>query len=141
MKTTTISLSSIVLAVAVLATGCHKTEKTTVETNSMGPAQTAGKAVDDAGANAAAQTRQAAADANAAANRAGEKIDAATDRAAVKVDAAADRAASNMREAGAEVRQESHEAAANAKEGAKDATAATGRALERTGEKMQQSSK
>jgi colicin import membrane protein len=139
MKTTTISLSSIVLAVAVLATGCHKTEKTTVETNGMGPAQTAGKAVDDAGAKAAAQTREAAADANAAANRAGEKIDAATDRAAVKVDAAADRAAANMREAGAEARQESKEAAANVKEGAKDATAATGRALERTGEKMQNS--
>jgi hypothetical protein len=139
MKTTTISLSGLVLAVAVLATGCHKTEKTTVETNGMGPAQTAGKAVDDTGAKAAANAREAAADANAAANRAGEKIDAATDRAAVKVDAATDRAAANMREAGAEVRQESHEAAANAKEGAKDATAATGRALERTGEKMQNS--
>ena len=33
------------------------------------------------------------------------------------------------------------EAAANVKEGAKDATAATGRALERTGEKMQNASK
>jgi hypothetical protein len=141
MKTTTISLSSIVLAVAVLATGCHKTEKTTVETNGMGPAQTAGKAVDDTGAKVAADSRAAAADANAAANRAGEKIDAATDRAAVKVDAAADRTAANMREAGAEVRQESHDAAQNMKEGTKDATAATGRALERTGEKMQNASK
>jgi hypothetical protein len=141
MKTTTLSLSSILLAVAVLATGCHKTEKTTVETNGMGPAQTAGKTVDDAGAKAAAETRAAAADANAAANRAGDKIDAASDRAAVKVDAAADRAAANMHEAGAAARQESHDAAVNMKEGAKDATAATGRALERTGEKMQDSAK
>jgi hypothetical protein len=139
MKTTTISLSSILFAVAVLATGCHKAE--TTDTNNMGPAQTAGKAVDDAGAKVATESREAAADANAAADRAGEKIDAATDRAAVKADAAADRAGANMREAGAEVRQESHEAAANVKEGAKDATAATGRALERTGEKMQDSSK
>jgi colicin import membrane protein len=46
-----------------------------------------------------------------------------------------------MREAGAEVRQESKAAAADVKEGAKDATAATGRALERTGEKMQNASK
>jgi|AraplaDrversion2_2_1032049.scaffolds.fasta_scaffold00800_38 colicin import membrane protein len=144
MKTTTaktLSLSSILFAVAVLATGCHKAENTTpatTDTATMGPAQSAGKAVDDAGAKAAAETREAAADANAAANRAGEKIDAATDRAAAKVDAAADRTAANMKEAGAEVRQESKEAAANVKEGAKDATAATGRALERTGEKMQQ---
>jgi hypothetical protein len=79
MKTTTISISSILFAVAVLASGCHKAEPT--DTNSMGPAQAAGKAVDDAGANAASASREAAADANAAANRAGEKIDAATDRA------------------------------------------------------------
>jgi colicin import membrane protein len=46
-----------------------------------------------------------------------------------------------MREAGAAVSQESKEAAANVKEGAKDATAATGRALERTGEKMQNAGK
>jgi colicin import membrane protein len=139
MKTTTISISSIVFAVAVLVTGCHKAEPT--NTDGMGPAQTAGKAVDDAGAKAAAETREAAADANAAADRAGEKIEAANDRAAEKIDNAADRAGQNMREAGAEVRQESHEAAQNVKEGAKDATAATGRALERTGEKMQNSSK
>jgi hypothetical protein len=144
MKTTTtktLSLSSILFAVAVLATGCHKAEDTNANTSGMGPAQSAGKAVDDAGAKAAAETREAAADANAAANRAGEKIDAATDRAAEKVDAAADRTAANMKEAGAEVRQESKEAAANVKEGAKDATSATGRALERTGEKMQDASK
>jgi colicin import membrane protein len=42
-----------------------------------------------------------------------------------------------MREAGAEVRQDTHEAAQNVKEGAKDATAATGRGLERAGEKLQ----
>lgn len=135
MKTTTISLSSIMFAVAVLATGCHKAETTTVttpaaETSTMGPAQEAGKNLDDAGAKAAAESRQAAADANAAANRAGDKIDAA-----------AEHTAANMKEAGAEVRQGTHEAAANVKEGAKDATAATGRALERTGEKMQDSAK
>ena len=142
MKTTTaktLSLSSILFAVAMLATGCHKAEDT--NTSGMGPAQSAGKAVDDAGAKAAAESREAAADVNAAANRAGEKIDAATDRAAEKVDAAADRTAANMKEAGAEVRQESKEAAANVKEGAKDATSATGRALEHTGEKMQNASK
>ena len=139
MKTTTIS--GMLLAVAVLATGCHKAEPTTTDTNGMGPAQSAGKAVDDAGAKAAAESRQAAADANAAANRAGDKIDAATDRAGAKIDAAADRTADNMKQAGAEVRQGSKEAAHNVKEGASDATAATGRALERTGEKMQNDSK
>jgi colicin import membrane protein len=137
MKTTTIS--SILLAVAVLATGCHKAEPTT--TNGMGPAQAAGKAVDDAGAKAAEESRQAADKANAAAAHAGDKIDAATDRAGAKIDAAADRTADNMKQAGAEVREGSKEAAQNVKEGAADATAATGRALERTGEKMQKASK
>jgi hypothetical protein len=46
-----------------------------------------------------------------------------------------------MQQAGAEVRQESHEAAQNVKEGAKDATAATGRGMERAGEKLQQAGK
>jgi colicin import membrane protein len=128
MKTTTIS--SMLLAVAVLATGCHKAEPTTANTNGMGPAQAAGKAVDDTGAKAAAESRQAAADANAAANRAGEKIDAA-----------AERTGENMRQAGAEVREGSKEAAQNVKEGASDATAAAGRGLERTGQKMQDASK
>ena len=128
MKTTTIS--SMLLAVAVLATGCHKAETTPANTNGMGPAQSAGKAVDDAGAKAAEESRQAADKANAAAARAGDKIDAA-----------AERTGENMRQAGAEVREGSKEAAQNVKESAKDATAATGRALERTGEKMQNDSK
>jgi len=46
-----------------------------------------------------------------------------------------------LREAGAEVRQESREAGQNIKEGASDATAATGRAVERAGEKIQDASK
>src|SRR5437764_5303531 len=125
MKTTTIS--SMLLAVAILATGCHKAETTTpATTDGMGPAQAAGKAVDDTGAKAVEESRQAADKANAAAARAGDKIDAA-----------AERTGENMRQAGAEVREGSKEAAQNVKEGAADATAATGRALERTGEKMQ----
>jgi colicin import membrane protein len=48
MKATTIS--SIMLAVAVLVTGCHKAQ----DKNGMGPAQSAGKAIDDTGAKAAA---------------------------------------------------------------------------------------
>jgi colicin import membrane protein len=65
MKATTIS--SIMLAVAVLVTGCHKAE----DKDGMGPAQTAGKAIDDAGAKAAAESKEAAANANAAAQQAG----------------------------------------------------------------------
>jgi hypothetical protein len=55
MKATTIS--SIMLAVAVLVTGCHKAE----DKDGMGPAQSAGKAIDDAGAKAAAESKEAAA--------------------------------------------------------------------------------
>jgi colicin import membrane protein len=144
MKTTTIS--SLLLAVAVLATGCHKAEPTTTttttaETNGMGPAQAAGKAVDDTGAKVAEESRQAADKANAAAERAGDKANAAAERAGDKIDAAAERTGENMRQAGANMREGSKEAAHNVKEGAADATAATGRALERTGEKMQNASK
>ena len=68
MKATTIS--SIMLAVAVLVTGCHKAE----DKNGMGPAQEAGKAIDDAGAKAAAESKEAAANANAAAQQAGKTM-------------------------------------------------------------------
>jgi hypothetical protein len=129
-----ITIPSILLAVAVLATGCHKAESTDA---GMGPAQAAGKAVDDTGAKVAAESKEAADRANAAAARAGDKVDAAAERAGDK-----------MQQAGAEVRQESHEAAQNmkegaqnVKEGAKDATAAAGRGIERTGERMQEASK
>ena len=66
MKATTIS--SIMLAVAVLVTGCHKAQ----DKDGMGPAQSAGKAIDDTGAKAAAESKEAAANANAAAQQAGQ---------------------------------------------------------------------
>jgi hypothetical protein len=126
----TLSIPSILLAVAVLATGCHKTEKTTVETNGMGPAQTAGKAVDDAGANAAQATSEGAARTEAAARHAGDQIS----DAAARTDAAA-------REAGADARADAHEAGKDIKQGVSNATDATGRGLEHAGQKMQDASK
>ena len=125
-----LSIPSILLAVAVLATGCHKTEKNTVETNDMGPAQTAGKAVDDAGAKTATAAQQAGDNARDAAQRAGDNMS----------DAAA-RTGAAAREAGAEAKANAHEAGQDIKQGAKDATDATGKAVERTGQKMQDASK
>jgi hypothetical protein len=119
MKTTTIS--AILLAVAVLATGCKKADDP-----SMGPAQEAGKALDNAGAEVRQESREAAAATEHAADRAGDKMREAG--AEVRQE---------TREAGAEVRQESRDAAQNVREGADKATDATGRALERAGEKMQ----
>jgi hypothetical protein len=54
--------------------------------------------------------------------------------AAARTDAAA-------HEAGAEVKANAHEAGQDIKQGAKDATDATGKAVERTGQKMQDASK
>lgn len=125
-----LSIPSLLLAVAVLATGCHKTDKTTVDTNGMGPAQSAGKAVDDAGANAAAATREGAARTEAAAQRAGDQMS----EAAARTDAAA-------REAGADAKADAHEAGQEIKQDASKATDATGKALERSGEKMRDASK
>lgn len=111
-KLKTLSIPSMLLAVAVLAAGCHKTEKTEVDTNGMGPAQTAGKAVDDAGARTEAAAQQAGADA--------------------RVDA---------QQAGADARADAHQAGQDIKQGVDNAGDATGKALERTGQKMQDASK
>jgi colicin import membrane protein len=126
----TLSIPSILLAVAVLATGCHKTEKTTVETNGMGPAQTAGKTVDDAGANAAQATREGAARTEAAADRAGDNARDAAQRAGDKMSDAAARTDAAARDAGQDIKQ-----------GASNATDAAGRGLEHAGKKMQDASK
>ena len=124
----TLSIPSILLAVAVLAAGCHKTDNT--DTNGMGPAQTAGKAVDDAGANAAQATHDAAVRTDAAAERAGDKMDAAAERAGDKMDAAAARTDADAHQAGQDIKQ-----------GVSNATDAAGRGLEKAGQKMQDASK
>ena len=103
-----ITIPALMLAVAMVATGCKKAD----DNPNMGPAQEAGAAIDNAGANTAAAAREGA-----------ERVDAATDRAAANMENAAERAGQNI------------------KEGASDATAATGRAVERAGEKIQDASK
>jgi uncharacterized protein with beta-barrel porin domain len=119
------TISGIMLAVAVLATGCNKADN-----NSMGPAQEAGKAVDQAGANVARETREGI-----------ERADQATERAAANAERTAERAGDNIERAGAEVRQESREAAQDVKQGVSNATEATGRSVERAGERMQDAAK
>ena len=127
------TISALMLAVAVLATGCKKADNDP----STGPAQEAGAAIDNAGAQVAEETKEGAAAVGAATEQAAENIDQATDRAAANIDQATDKAAANMREAGAEVRQESKEAAAEVAQGADAINDKTGKALERAGEKMQ----
>lgn len=119
------TISAILLAVAVLTTGCAKKDN-----DAMGPAQEAGKSLDQAGANAAQETREGVVAADQAAERAGENMEQA-----------ADRAGDSMQRAGAEVRQESREAAAEVKQGVSNATDATGKAVERAGENMQDAAK
>jgi hypothetical protein len=131
MKKTTIS--AIMLAVAVLATGCKKADNDP----STGPAQEAGKAIDNAGAKVAEETKEGAAAVGAATERAAENVDQATDKAAANVEHAAEHAKENMKEAGAEVRQESKEAAAEVRQGADAINDKAGKAVERAGEKMQ----
>jgi hypothetical protein len=131
------TISALMFAVAVAATGCKKADNDP----STGPAQEAGKAIDNTAANAAQDAKEGAAAVGNATERAVDNTAAAADRAGDKIENAADRAGQNMKEAGAEVRQESKEAAANVKEGAADATAKAGKGLERAGEKMQDASK
>lgn len=119
------TLTGIMLAIAVLATGCSDRDR-----DGRGPAEEAGKAVDDAGATVARETEQGV-----------ERADAAAERAAENVDQAAERAEANIEQAGAEVRQETREAAADVKRGVSNATNETGKAVERAGEKIQDASK
>jgi hypothetical protein len=115
------TISALMFAVAVAATGCKKADNDP----STGPAQEAGKAIDNTAAAAAQDAKEGVTDCGSA----------------FLGVLGADRAGQNMKEAGAEVRQESKEAAANVKEGAADATAKAGKGLERAGEKMQDASK
>jgi hypothetical protein len=119
------TLTGIMLALAVLATGCSDRDR-----DGRGPAEEAGKAVDDAGANVARETDQAVERADAAAERAAANVDAAAERAEANIEHAADHAEAGVERAGAEVREETREAAV-----------ATGKAVERTGEKIQEKSK
>jgi hypothetical protein len=126
------TISALMLAVAVLATGCKKADNDP----STGPAQEAGKAIDNTAGAAAEEYQGSRGAVGAATERAAENVDKATDRAGDNVENATDRANQNMKEAGAEVRQESREAAADVARRA-DATNSAGKGLERAGEKMQ----
>ncbi|MGX4640521.1 hypothetical protein [Massilia sp. SYSU DXS3249] len=126
------TISALMIAVAVLATGCKKDADP-----STGPAQEAGAAIDNAGAKVAEETKEAGAAIENSAERAAENVDQAADKAAANIDQATDKAAANMREAGAEVRQETKEAAAEVRQGADAINDKAGKAVERAGEKMQ----
>lgn len=132
MKTTA-SITAMMLALAVMATGCNKKD----DNPNMGPAQEAGAAVDNATANAAQETREAAQNVENATENAAERVDAATDRAGERIENAAERAEKNLEQAGAEVKQETREASAEVRQGADAMADKTGAALERAGEKMQ----
>lgn len=134
-----LTMPSILLAVAVLAAGCHKTDNT--DTNGMGPAQTAGKAVDDAGANAAQATREGAERTEAAAQQAGDNARDAAHRAGDNMSEAASQADADAHAAGAEARADAHAAGQDIKQGVSNATDATGKALEHAGQKVQDASK
>src|SRR5450830_1417650 len=112
------TISALMLAVAVLATGCKKADNDP----STGPAQEAGKAIDQTGAAVADNAREGAAAVGQATERAAENVDKAAERAGDKIENAAERTGENLKEAGAEVRQESREAAQDVKEGAANVT-------------------
>jgi hypothetical protein len=97
------------LSIALLA-GCKP------QADGAGPAEQAGKAIDDAGARVAGQVR--------------EQVD--------KADAAAAQAREQAREATAQAREQAREATAQASRNLDKATDAVGRKVEQAGEKIQQ---
>jgi hypothetical protein len=105
MKTTAIA----VMLVALAAAGCHKKD------DGMGPAQSAGKAMDDAGEKVAAKLHQPIDKANEAAQALAQSADQARDQ--IK------------------------DATADARQGLDKATEEVGKKVERAGEKIQDAAK
>lgn len=138
-----ISISALMIAVAVMTTACKKDDNP-----ATGPAQEAGAAIDNAGAEVKQETKEAAATLEQSTERAAENVDQAAERAGDKLEQAGAEVRQETREAGAEIRQETREAGAeireagrDVKQGAANATAATGKGIERVGEKMQDAAK
>ncbi|QNA90261.1 glycosyltransferase family 1 protein [Massilia sp. Dwa41.01b] len=118
MKTTTLFGVPLLVALACgLAAGCAR------EDESMGPAQKAGKVVDEAGQKVAGELRAPLDKADEAARQAVERADAARERLAERTEAA---------------RAKIHDATAEAERGLEKATGKVGEKVERAGEKMQE---
>lgn len=78
------------------AAGCSRQEE-------MGPAQKAGKAVDDAGAKVAAKLHEPLDKANAAAQQARDKIEDAADDARAGLDTATEKVGKKVEQAGEKI--------------------------------------
>jgi predicted small secreted protein len=117
-------MNRIFIAAALLSTlllaGCNRSS------GGVGPAQQAGKAIDDAGARAQAKVEEAGAKVQGKIDQANEKIEQINDKVTDKVQAQVDKADAAVREARA---------------GAKEASEKVGRKVEEAGEKMQQAAK
>ena len=117
MKTMTMLGALLVLALA----GCSPRDE-----NDAGPAQKAGKAIDDAGDNVARELRAPL-----------EKPDEAARRVAERADEARDRLAERTEEAREKIKDATDEAG----RGLQKAGTVVGEKVERAGEKMQESAR
>lgn len=109
MKLTSMLSALTVLAVLAGVAGCGKHDE------AMGPAQTAGKAVDDAGAQAAAalhapldKAKEAAQQVEKSAEATRDQIDAATEDASRGLDAATEQVGKKIERAGEKIQDAAH---------------------------------
>ena len=94
---------AIALLAATLVAGCKQSSETGV-----GPAQQAGKAIDDAGAKVAGKVQEQVEKADAAAQQAREHAKEATEQARGNLDKATEAVGKKVEEAGEKIQQAAH---------------------------------
>lgn len=121
MKTTNIIGAPLLVAVLAVLAACSPRDD-----DGMGPAQKAGKAMDEAGDKVARELRAPLEQADEAARRVAERADEAKDRLAERTE---------------EAREKIKDATAEAERGLEKASEKVGEKVERAGEKMQEAAK
>ena len=94
---------SIALLAATLVAGCNPSKD-----EGIGPAQQAGKAIDDAGAKVAGKVQEQVDKADAAAEQARERAKEATAQASRNLDKATEAVGKKVEEAGEKIQQAAH---------------------------------
>jgi len=94
---------AIALLAASLLAGCKQSDE-----GGVGPAQQAGKAIDDAGAKVAGKVREQVDKADAAAEQARERAKEATAQARDNLDKATETVGKKVEEAGEKIQQAAH---------------------------------
>jgi hypothetical protein len=105
MNTNRIAAAGVLLAALASLAGCGQSDNTSTSQAGIGPAQQAGKALDDAGAKATAKVHEEVDKADAAARQARDVVPDAVDQARSNLNQVKDKVGQKVEEAGAKIRE------------------------------------